>query len=1000
MIAENIEQLAQRLHEKLEGRLEGSLRTDPAARAMYSTDASIYQRSPIAVVVAHSENDVKLTVKTASELGVPITPRGTGTSLAGQATAPGISLDVSEMDEISELDTDRRRVIVGPGAIQGELSALVEPHKLTFGADTSTSDVATLGGMIGNNSAGMRSLVYGTTADQILALRCVLADGETVELYPMSRKEAERKANGEGAEARLIRGALDIGRRYEGEIKRRFPRLIRRVSGYGLDALVDSEELDLTRLVCGSEGTLAVVTQAELVLRELPDARALVSFEFDSLAASARATVELLKTSPSAVELLDDVAIGRARANPAYRSATEFVRGNPRALLLVEWSGTEDEIKERLASVDELGESLKANSVAPLRTREEQSQTVKLRKSILPLLLGTSEDEKPVAFVEDAAVPPDRLEEFVNRFEEIVEENGTWACFYGHASVGTLHVRPALDTADRAGVEKMRRIAEEVADLVSDLGGSISGEHGDGLSRSEFLEKMYGSEILRAFEEVKNLFDPERRLNPDVILAPKPMDSQLRIGPNHSRMLLKTGMDFSKQGGFAKAVELCNGAGFCRKKNHGTMCPSYMVTMDERDTTRARANMLRSVLDGTLPKEELTGERMKETMDLCVGCKACKSECPSQVDVASMKTEVLYQTGKRSGFTLKQRFAGRMRSQLAIAAKFPKLFNAVAGNSIARLGASLFAGIDKRRSLPKVTERVFSELFPDLPQGEGPKEVALFNDTWNEYQRPEVGEGAVRVLAAAGVKVSLPEVVCCGRPMLSEGLVDEARENAKKNLDLLYPLIEKGIPLVGLEPSCILTMRDDYEKLLPDDERVPALAAATRLFEEAVIEVLADNGDGGPRVLPLKDGDPVLLHGHCHQKALVGTAMTEKVLGFAAPEVETVDSGCCGMAGSFGYDHYEVSMKMGERRLFPAVREAARRIVVAPGTSCREQVLDGTGRLALHPAEYLAMNLETPDVSEVPETKTPEETEGTETPEISGTSESPETSESPDTREK
>nr|MBA2377032.1 FAD-binding oxidoreductase [Rubrobacter sp.] len=517
MIAENIEQLAQRLHEKLEGRLEGSLRTDPAARAMYSTDASIYQRSPIAVVVAHSENDVKLTVKTASELGVPITPRGTGTSLAGQATAPGISLDVSEMDEISELDTDRRRVIVGPGAIQGELSALVEPHKLTFGADTSTSDVATLGGMIGNNSAGMRSLVYGTTADQILALRCVLADGETVELYPMSRKEAERKANGEGAEARLIRGALDIGRRYEGEIKRRFPRLIRRVSGYGLDALVDSEELDLTRLVCGSEGTLAVVTQAELVLRELPDARALVSFEFDSLAASARATVELLKTSPSAVELLDDVAIGRARANPAYRSATEFVRGNPRALLLVEWSGTEDEIKERLASVDELGESLKANSVAPLRTREEQSQTVKLRKSILPLLLGTSEDEKPVAFVEDAAVPPDRLEEFVNRFEEIVEENGTWACFYGHASVGTLHVRPALDTADRAGVEKMRRIAEEVADLVSDLGGSISGEHGDGLSRSEFLEKMYGSEILRAFEEVKNLFDPERRLNPDVI---------------------------------------------------------------------------------------------------------------------------------------------------------------------------------------------------------------------------------------------------------------------------------------------------------------------------------------------------------------------------------------------------------------------------------------------------------------------------------------------------
>lgn len=972
IVAENLEQLASRLHEKLDSRLDGHLRTDPASRAMFSTDASIYQRSPIGVVVARSEADVRLAVKTSAELGVPLTPRGTGTSLAGQATAPGIALDVSEMDSVTELDTDKRRVVVEPGTIQGELNALVEPHGLVFGADTSTSDVATLGGMIGNNSAGMRSLVYGTTADQILALRCVLADGETVEIYPMPRAEAERKARGEGAEARLIRGALDIGRRYETEIKRRFPRLIRRVSGYGLDALVDPEELDLTRVVCGSEGTLAVVTQAELVLRELPEARALVSFEFDSLAASARATVELLKTDPSAIELLDDVAIGRARANPAYRSATDFVRADPRALLLVEWSGTEEEIKERLDSLDDLGESVKAGSVAPLRTREEQAQTVKLRKSILPLLLGTAEDEKPVAFVEDAAVPPDRLEEFITRFEEIVEENETWACFYGHASVGCLHVRPALDTADRAGVEKMRRIATEVADLVSDLGGSISGEHGDGLSRSEFLEKMYGSEILRAFEEVKNLFDPERRLNPDVIVAPKPMDSRLRIGPNHSRMLLKTGMDFSRQGGFAKAVELCNGAGFCRKKNSGTMCPSYMVTRDERDTTRARANMLRSVLDGTLPKEELTGERMKETMDLCVGCKACKSECPSQVDVASMKTEVLYQMGKRSGFPLKQRLAGRMRSQLALAARFPKLFNALSGSFLARLGASAFAGIDRRRSLPKVTEMVFSERFPDLPQGEGSKEFVLFNDTWNEYQRPEVGEGAVRVLAAAGAKVSLPEVVCCGRPMLSEGLVDEARENAKRNLDILYPLIEAGTPLVGLEPSCILTMRDDYEKLLPDDARVEALAKATRLFEEAVVESLGEEGK-----LPLvEQGEPVLLHGHCHQKALVGTSVTERVLGLVPnSKVETVDSGCCGMAGSFGYDHYEVSMKMGERRLFPAVREASRRIVVAPGTSCREQVLDGTGRRALHPAEYLDMHL-SPDPENGPETPEKGETSG------------------------
>ena len=380
------------------------------------------------------------------------------------------------------------------------------------------------------------------------------------------------------------------------------------------------------------------------------------------------------------------------------------------------------------------------------------------------------------------------------------------------------------------------------------------------------------------------------------------------------------------------------------------MCPSYMVTLDEQDTTRARANMLRSVIEGTLPQEELTGRRMKEVMDLCVGCKACKSECPSRVDVASMKTEVLYQMGREHGFSLRQKAAGHIRRQLALAALIPRLYNTIAGTRLARRAAGL-AGIDTRRSLPRVANKTFSKRFSGLPQGVGPAEVALFNDTWNEYQRPEVGEGAVRLFAAAGARIYLPEVVCCGRPMLSEGLVDQARKNAGRNLDLLMPLVERDVPLVGLEPSCILTLRDDYRKLLPDDERVEKLARATRLFEEAMLELDAE--------LPLGEGAPVLLHGHCHQKALVGTGPTERVLGLAA-DVEVVDSGCCGMAGLFGYEkgHYEVSMKMGERRLFPAVREAGERVVVAPGTSCREQILDGTERRALHPAEYLASLLD------------------------------------------
>ncbi len=948
MIGERTGPLEERLHGALDGRLEGYLRTDEASRALWSTDASIYLRKPVGVVVARSEEDVKLALEAARELGLSITPRGTGTSLAGQATAPGLALDLSEMQRVLDLDLEDRRCSVDPGTIQGELNALVEPHGLVFGADTSTSDVATLGGMVGNNSAGMRSIVYGTTADQVLSLRCVLASGEVVELRSLPRGEAIRRARHADAEARLLRGALEIGRRYEDEIKRRFPRMIRRVSGYGLDALVDPKTLDLTRLICGSEGTLAVVTRADFRLSELPPQRAMASFQFDSLAEAARATAELLEENPSAVELLDEVAVGRARANPVYKDSTGFVRGNPKALLLAEWGGTGEELDDRFAGLEELARGIGAREVAPLRTKGGMKKTVQLRKSILPLLLGTTDKEKPVAFVEDAAVPPDRLEEFIIRFQEIVEKSGTWACFYGHASVGCLHVRPALDTSDPEGVGRMRLIAEEVADLVIECGGSISGEHGDGLARSEFLERMYGPEILRAFAEAKALFDPDNMLNPGVIVDPPPMDRQLRIRPGHRRLSIDTNFSFSDQGGFAAAVELCNGSGLCRKKTGGTMCPSYMVTLDEHDTTRARANMLRSVIDGTLPPEELTGGLMKEVMDLCVGCKACKTECPSRVDVASMKTEVLHQMGKRNGFSLRQKAAGHIRRQLALAALMPLLYNAVGGTRLVRRAAAL-AGIDPRRSLPKVTRKTFSKRFPSLPQREGPPEVALFNDTWNEYQRPQVGVGAVRLFAAAGAKVHLPRVVCCGRPMLSEGLVDEARKNARRNLDLLFPIVERGVPLVGLEPSCILTIRDDYRKLLPEEERIERLAGATRLFEEALLELDAE--------LPLREGSPVLLHGHCHQKALVGTGPTERALTLApGADVEVVDSGCCGMAGLFGYekDHYEVSMKMGERRLFPAVRGAEERVVVAPGTSCREQILDGTGRRALHPAEYLA----------------------------------------------
>jgi FAD/FMN-containing dehydrogenase/Fe-S oxidoreductase len=948
------EAAAQRLRAALQGRLDGDLLIDDVARSLWATDASIYLRRPEAVVVARSESDVRRALGAARAVGVPVTPRGTGTALAGQATAPGLALDVSRMDRVVAYDPEARTCSVQPGAIQAELNARVQADGLVFGADTSTADVATLGGMIANNSAGMRSLVYGTTADQVRGLRCVLASGEVVELRPLSRTEAQRRARGEGAEARLLRCALELADRHGDEIRRRYPRMVRRVSGYGLDALVDPEVLDLTKLVCGSEGTLSVITRADLRLHPLPARRRVATLQFEALTAAAAATPPLLETHPSYVELLDRVAIARARSNPAYRDATAFVAGDPDAVLLVEYSGADAEVQARMEDLQQRASALGAARSAELPERDI-ARTAQLRKSILPLLLGTTDAEKPVAFVEDAAVPPNRLEEFVARFSDLVEAEGTWACFYGHASVGCLHVRPALNTKDPAGVQRMRRIAERVADLVVELGGSISGEHGDGLSRSEFLERMYGPRLIGAFAELKRAWDPAGLLNPGVIVQPPPMDGQLRLGPDGRPGSPPTALDFSRQGGFQAAVELCNGSGLCRKRTGGTMCPSYMATGDERDTTRARANALRSVIDGTLPPSALTGERLWEVFDLCVACKACKTECPSRVDVATMKTEVLAQRGARNGFTLRQRAAAHARTGLAVAARAPRLVNAVAGTRAARLAAQATLGIDRRRHLPRVAGSPLHRRFPQWPQGPGPAEVALFADTWTTYQRPDIGEAAVAVLAAAGARVLLPRVACCGRPMLSEGLVELARRSARANLGALAPLAERGVAIAGLEPSCILTIRDDYAGLLPDDPRVEPVAEATRLWEEALLELgerpRFDDGSGAERIL---------LHGHCHQKALVGTGPTEAAVSLVpGVEVRTVDSGCCGMAGLFGYEreHYAVSMRMGERRLFGAVRAAPDAIVVAPGTSCREQIADGTGRRALHPAEYLAGRL-------------------------------------------
>jgi len=939
-----------RLRAALAGRLDGELLTDAMSRSLWATDASIYRRRPEAVVIARSERDVRRAIGAARASGLSVTPRGAGTSLAGQATAPGVALDCSALDELHALDPRTRTCEVGPGLVQARLNAAAAPHGLEFGADTSTAAVATLGGMIANNSAGLRSIVHGATARQVLGLRCVLADASVVELAPLSWSEAARQARGGGPLAHLLTGLLELADRFGPEIRRRYPPMVRRVSGYGLDALVDENGLDLTRLVCGSEGTLTVVTRARLRLVPTPAVRRMAVLEFPTLVGAAAATPGLLRTAPSAVELIDRVALDRARANPAYRDAAGFVSGDPDAVLLIEWSGTDAEVAERLAELPALAADAGAERSHGLSDRDRR-RTIALRQAVLPLLLATPGRAKPVAFVEDAAVPPDRLAEFVARFAEIVRRRGTWACFYGHASVGTLHVRPAIDTTAVDGLRRMREIAEAVADLVVDCGGSISGEHGDGLSRSPYLAKMYGTELIGAFAECKRLWDPDGLLNPGVIVDPAPMDHSLRLGPGRASLRVATALDFSAEGGFAAAVERCNGAGLCRTTTTGTMCPSYMATHDEQATTRARANALRSILDGTLPPSELYGPQLHDVLDLCLGCKACRTECPTQVDMAALKSEVLAQRGAHLGFGAGERLVAHARSGLRLAGLAPGLTNALSRTRAARRTAERWLDVDRRRALPKLAPLRFSRRFPSLAHNPTGRDVALFNDTWTEHLRPDIGVAATDTLTAAGARVHLPEVVCCGRPMLSTGLVAAARRQARRNLDVLVPLAERGIPIAVLEPSCRSALREDYARLLPDDRRVAVLAAAARSYEEVLLSLAP------PRLAP---GERVIVHGHCHEKAMLGTEASERALALApGTEIRSLDAGCCGLAGFFGYarEHYDVSMRIGEQRLFPALRAEPGTVIIAAGNSCREQIAAGTGARAQHPAEYLAARL-------------------------------------------
>jgi FAD/FMN-containing dehydrogenase/Fe-S oxidoreductase len=962
------------LEQELRKVITGDVRFDPASRLLYATDASMYQVEPIGVVIPRDSDDVQAAVEVAKARQVALLPRGGGTSLTGQTVNRALVLDFSRyMHGILEVNAEELWARVQPGLVQDNLNHHVRPLGLLFGPDTSTSNRATLGGMLGNNSGGSHSIAYGLTVEHVLEVTALLADGTRVVFGEVTPAQFEAKCRAPGLEGQIYRELARIRETYAGEILERYPRHWRRVAGYNLNELVWSgarrasgrppglaaraptAALNMARLIVGSEGTLVTLLEAKVRLVRRPRATALDVIHYRDLQEALESSQAILETGPYAVELTDKMILDLARENIEQSQRMGFVQGDPEAILIVEYAGeSEAEVQAKVEALESRRRRERFGYASHVATDAAAQQSIwKLRKAGLGLLLGMKGDKKPIAFVEDTCVEPRHLAEFVPRFREIFAKHETVGAYYGHCSVGCLHIRPVIDLKTPRGLEQVRAIAEEITDLVVEFGGTISSEHGDGRARSPFLERMYGATLMRAFRELKRAFDPENRMNPGNIVASPGITEHLRYGVQYTTWAPRTLLDFSAQGGFAAAVEMCNGVGACRKTLEGTMCPSYMATRDEEHSTRGRANALRAVLSGGLPASEFTGTRLYEVMDLCLECKGCKAECPANVDMAKLKYEFLHHYYRANGLPLRNRLFGRIARWSRLGARAPGLVNRIASLAPSRWLLEKVAGIDRRRPLPAFAAQTFTDWFGRrTPPAAAPRgEVVLFHDTFVTYNQPAIGRAAVELLEAAGYRVVLADKKCCGRPLISKGMLAEAREHAAWNVDRLAPYAERGVAIVGLEPSCLLTLRDESVDLLRT-EAARLVARQSFLLEE----FLQRERGRGLALAFAAHGRAALLHGHCHQKALVGTAPTVAALTWAGFDVTEVDSGCCGMAGSFGFEreHYDISVSLGNRRLAPAVKAAAAdTVVVAPGISCRQQIDHLTGRRALHPAEAL-----------------------------------------------
>jgi FAD/FMN-containing dehydrogenase/Fe-S oxidoreductase len=933
------------LQSELQAAIEGEVRFDTISRNLYSTDASVYQITPVGVAIPKTRQDILRIIEICGRHRCPITMRGGGTSQAGQAIGEGLMVDISKYyNRILEVNVEERWARVEPGIVLDELNAHLSPQKLRFAPDISTASRATLGGMMANNSAGARSVLYGKTIDHVLEMEVALADGSVVHFKDVPRSEIPR---GNTLEASCYATILRLASENADEIARRYPKVIRRVGGYNLDDFTDpSKPVNLTRMMVGSEGTLGIVLEAKVKLVPLPKAKAVTVIVFADLLEALSAAPAILPHKPSAIEVMDKSILDHTRQNEnLHRIRETFIEGDPAATLCVEFYGDRPEdLPPRMQALEEdLRERRLGYHYRHETNPANQARIWSLRESALGLSMAMKEDAKSISFVEDTAVPPERLSEYIGRFQDLLRRHGTTAGIYAHASVGCLHVRPVVNLKTEAGVRQFESIATEVVDLVLEYGGALSGEHGDGLVRSPFMQRMFGDTLYQAFREIKQTFDPNGILNPGKIVDAPPITSNLRLGATYKTPRLNSHFDFGEYGGLGGAVEMCSGVGACRKKLAGTMCPSYMATKDEAHSTRGRANTLRMAMNGKLGESGLGDKGVYEVLDLCLECRACKSECPVGVDMAAFKSEFLADYWKRHGTPLEAKGRGYIHELSAWGSRFAPVSNWVSNATKAMMD------VHSQRTVPAWTRKTFKKMIAGRKPGAGTP-VTLFNDTFLNYYHPEIGVAALEVLEKGGCQVNVIQPGCCGRPLISQGLLGDAKIRAERLTEALFPIAERGEKILFCEPSCLSALKEDAPSLLRGEQQQKArtIAKACILFDEYAAKL----------DLPLRAGPTkILLHGHCHQKSMGLLPATVSLLSrIPGATVVDLDAGCCGMAGSFGYgkSHYDVSVAIANRRLLPAVREMkSGEVLVAPGTSCRQQVKDLHGHAALHPAQLV-----------------------------------------------